>query len=159
LNIILSPIAWVRSSETAQREDYWGGIVSDIVLDAGRFTPEALTGLSDFSHVEVLFHLHGVQATSVVTGQRHPRGNQDWPEVGIFAQRAKARPNRIAASVCRILSIRDLTISVQGLDAFDGSPVLDIKPVMKEFLPERAAVRQPSWASTLMSHYFELEKT
>jgi len=82
-----------------------------------------------------------------------PRGNANWPEVGIFAQRAKARPNRIAATICRLLSVQDLTLTVQGLDALDGSPVLDIKPVFAEFVPDRAAVRQPKWSHEMMAKY------
>jgi len=154
MDILLSPIGCVRSSEKDQREDYWGEVVSEIVLDRETFSPEALDGLSEFSHVEVLFHLHGVDESSVITGRRHPRGNVQWPEVGIFAQRAKRRPNRIAATMCRLLSVQDLTLTVQGLDALDGSPVLDIKPVFAEFLPERASIRQPKWSHEMMGKYF-----
>lgn len=154
MDILLSPIGWVRSSEKGLREDGWGEVVSEIVLDRDTFSPVALDGLSEFSHVEVLFHLHGVSANSVVAGRRHPRGNVQWPDVGIFAQRAKSRPNRIAATICRLLSIQDLTLKVQGLDALDGSPVLDIKPVFAEFVPERASIRQPEWSHEMMAKYF-----
>ena len=75
MDILLSPIGWVHSNENAPREDYWGEVVSEIVLDRDTFSPEALDGLSEFSHVEVLFHLHGVDESSVLTGRRHPRGN------------------------------------------------------------------------------------
>ena len=64
---------------------------------------------------------------------RHPRGNRDWPEVGIFAQRAKDRPNRLGVTVCRILEVMDSTVRVAGLDAIDGTPVVDIKPWMVGF--------------------------
>ncbi len=154
MDIVLSPIGWVRSSEKGSREDGWGEVVSKIVLDRDTFSPVALDGLSEFSHVEVLFHLHGVDESSVITGRRHPRGNVQWPEVDIFAQRAKRRPNRIAATVCRLLSLQDLTLTVQGLDALDGSPVLDIKPVFAEFLPDRSSIRQPKWSHEMMAKYF-----
>ena len=154
MDIVLSPIGWVRSSEKGSREDGWGEVVSKIVLDRDTFSPVALDGLSEFSHVEVLFHLHGVDESLVITGRRHPRGNVQWPEVGIFAQRAKRRPNRIAATVCRLLSLQDLTLTVQGLDALDGSPVLDIKPVFAEFLPDRSSIRQPKWSHEMMAKYF-----
>jgi tRNA-Thr(GGU) m(6)t(6)A37 methyltransferase TsaA len=154
MDIVLRPVGWVHSSEHASREDYWGDIVSEIRLDESRFTSDALQGISEFSHVEVLFYLHGVSEDSVVSGRRHPRSNPKWPQVGIFAQRGKARPNRIAATVCRLLSVQGLTLKVQGLDAFDGSPVLDIKPVFAEFTPDRAAIRQPKWANELMADYF-----
>lgn len=146
MKIILHPVGWVHSPEKALREDYWGDVVSEIRLDESRFTPDALDGLTEFSHVEVLFCFHGVNDASVVSGRRHPRSNPNWPQVGIFAQRGKARPNRIAATVCRLLSVQSLTLKVQGLDAFDGSPVLDIKPVFVEFTPDRASIQQPKWS-------------
>jgi tRNA-Thr(GGU) m(6)t(6)A37 methyltransferase TsaA len=154
MDILLSPIGWVRSDENGPREDYWGEIVSDIVLDREHFSPDALKGLSEFSHIEVLFHLHGVEESSLVKGSRHPRGNANWPEVGIFAQRAKARPNRIAATICRLISVEGLTVRVQGLDARNGSPVIDIKPVFAEFVPDRGSVRQPKWSHAMMRKYF-----
>ncbi len=157
MDVLLSPIGWVKSSERGPREDFWGEVVSEIALDRDMFSPEALDGLSEFSHVEVLFHLHGVEESSVVSGRRHPRGNVKWPEVGIFAQRAKSRPNRIAATICRLLSVQGLTLTMQGLDALDGSPILDIKPVFAEFLPERASIQQPEWSHELMMKYFASE--
>ena len=158
MDIVLHPVGWVHSSERSSREDYWGDIVSEIRLDESAFTPDALVGLSEFSHIEVLFCLHGVKEGSVVSGLRHPRSNPKWPQVGIFAQRGKARPNRIAATVCRLVSVQGLTLKVQGLDAFDGSPVLDIKPVFAEFTPERSQIRQPQWSHELMAEYFAAGK-
>jgi tRNA-Thr(GGU) m(6)t(6)A37 methyltransferase TsaA len=154
MDILLRSIGRVYSSETGGREDYWGDIVSEIRLDENAFTPDALVGLSEFSHVEVLFCFHHVDAASVVSGLRHPRSNPEWPQVGIFAQRGKARPNRIGATVCKVLSVQELTLKVQGLDAFDGSPVLDIKPVFSEFTPDRSQIRQPQWSHELMAEYF-----
>jgi tRNA (Thr-GGU) A37 N-methylase len=95
-----------------------------------------------------------VKDSSVISGRRHPRGNVKWPQVAIFAQRAKSRPNRIAATICRLLSVQGLTLMVQGLDALDGSPVLDIKPVFSEFVPDRSAIRQPEWSHEMMKEYF-----
>jgi tRNA-Thr(GGU) m(6)t(6)A37 methyltransferase TsaA len=154
MDIVLHPVGSVHSSDQGSREDYWGNVVSEIRLDEKRFTLDALEGLNEFSHVEVLFYLHGMHEDAVVSGRRHPCSNPNWPQVGIFAQRGKARPNRIAATVCRLLSVQGLTLKVQGLDAFDGSPVLDIKPVFVEFTPERSALRQPEWSHELMADYF-----
>jgi tRNA-Thr(GGU) m(6)t(6)A37 methyltransferase TsaA len=154
MDIILSEIGWVRSPVSGPREDFWGDVVSEIHLDKNKFTPEALRGLNEFSHVEVLFYLSAVGKESVITGSRRPRGNPNWPEVGIFAQRGKARPNRIAATICRLLGVESLALKVQGLDALDGSPVLDIKPVFAEFTPERAAIQQPKWSHEMMRDYF-----
>ena len=86
-------------------------------------------------------------------GARHPRNRQDWPLVGIFAQRGKNRPNRLGLTTGRIVAVDGLSVEVEGLDAIDGTPVLDIKPVMAEFLP-RGAVRQPGWSRELMADYW-----
>jgi tRNA (Thr-GGU) A37 N-methylase len=89
----------------------------------------------------------------VTTGARHPRGNRDWPAVGILSQRAKGRPNRIGVTVCELVAVDGLELRVRGLDAVDGSPVLDVKPYMAEFAP-RGPVRQPAWSSELMQGYW-----
>ena len=89
----------------------------------------------------------------IQTGARHPRGRTDWPKVGILAQRGKGRPNRIGVTACRLISVDGLRLKVMGLDAIDGTPVLDIKPVMKGFLP-RGAVKEPEWAAELMKGYW-----
>jgi tRNA-Thr(GGU) m(6)t(6)A37 methyltransferase TsaA len=158
MDIILHPIGWVHSAEEGPREDYWGDVVCEIRL-ASSFSPDALAGLTEFSHIEVLFYLHGVTVDSVVQGMRHPRGNVEWPEVGIFAQRAKARPNRIAATICELLSVDGTTLQVKGLDALNGSPVLDVKPVLAEFLPDQTKLRQARWSHELMRNYFASEKS
>jgi tRNA (Thr-GGU) A37 N-methylase len=73
--------------------------------------------------------------------------------VGIFAQRGKNRPNRLGATIVRVLGVEGLSERVAGLDAIDGTPVLDLKPYMEEFGP-RGPVRQPAWASDLMRSYW-----
>ena len=89
----------------------------------------------------------------MVLDARRPRNNPDWPRLGIFAQRGKNRPNRLGSTVVRILGREGRTLRVAELDAVDGTPVLDIKPVMREFLP-RGDVRQPSWVAELMRDYW-----
>ena len=113
----------------------------------------ATDGLLDFSHVEVVFRFHGVSDDQVTTDARHPRNNPDWPKVGIFAQRAKVRPNRIGVTTCPLLGVDGLRLRVRGLDAIDGTPVLDIKPYLREFAP-RGATTQPAWATELMAGYW-----
>ena len=95
-----------------------------------------------------------VAESSIERGARHPRGNSRWPRVGIFAQRAKDRPNRLGSTVVEIVKRDDRVLTVAGLDAVDGTPVLDIKPVMMEFLP-RTTVRQPAWSHELMRQYWK----
>jgi len=127
--------------------------IEDVDTAWKRLEKEALAGLDGFSHVEVVFHFHRVAESAVVTSARHPRGRADWPLVGIFAQRGKGRPNRIGVTVCRLLAADGLTLKVRGLDAIAGTPVLDIKPVMRGFLP-RGEVREPGWATELMKAYW-----
>lgn len=122
-------------------------------LDPAQFQPDALVGLGAFSHAEIIFLFHKVEPTTIQKGARHPRGREDWPLTGIFAQRGKNRPNRLGVSICQILSVEGARLHVEGLDAIDGSPVIDIKPVMREFLP-RGDVAQPHWADELMRAYW-----
>jgi tRNA-Thr(GGU) m(6)t(6)A37 methyltransferase TsaA len=153
MDIVFRPIGHVRGGRAEATNDHWGPIKARIELDPDRFRPDALKGLKDFSHVEVVFFFHGVKDEDVVMGARHPRGRADWPSVGIFAQRGKSRPNRIGVSTCRVMSVHDLTIEVEGLDAIDGTPVLDVKPVLKAFLP-RGVLREPPWAFEIMKTYW-----
>ena len=150
--IVLSAVGLVRGGRAQQEDDSWDSEVCEIVLD-DRFGPDALAGLEGFSHIEVVFHFHQVGDAEIQTGARHPRGHTDWPLVGIFAQRGKGRPNRIGVTVCRLLSVEGRALKVRGLDAIDGTPVLDIKPVMKGFLP-RGEIREPVWAAELMKEYW-----
>jgi len=151
--IRLQPIGWVRAARKSATDNGWDAVEARIELDAARFGPEALKGLDQFSHVEVLFLFHRVEPGDIETGARRPRGNPAWPEVGIFAQRGRNRPNRIGATICRILSVDGTTLHVQGLDAIDGTPAIDIKPAMSGFLP-RGGLREPSWAKELMARYW-----
>ena len=150
--IALSPIGTVKNARPIVEDDHWGEIVSVIELDAS-LTEDALFQIETFSHAEIIFHFHLVEETKIVTGARHPRNNKDWPRVGIFAQRGKNRPNCLGASIVRIIKREGARLFVQGLDAIDGTPVLDIKPVMKEFLPQGNIV-QPQWATELMKNYW-----
>jgi tRNA (adenine37-N6)-methyltransferase len=156
MKIELAAIGYVEAQRQAAEDDFWGGTQSCIQLEPG-FNGEALQGLADFSHVEVIYYFHQVAADRVVTGARHPRNNSAWPAVGIFAQRGKNRPNRIGSTVCRVLCVEGTRLYVGELDAIDGTPVLDLKPVMEEFLP-RGTVRQPSWSRELMADYWKNER-
>jgi tRNA-Thr(GGU) m(6)t(6)A37 methyltransferase TsaA len=153
-SIQLEPIGRVVSPVRSARDDRWGDVTAEVRLDESRFVPEALAGLSEFSHVEVIFVFHQIADSAIVLTARHPRENPQWPKVGIFAQRGRVRPNRLGATICEIVAVEGLTVKLRGLDAFDGSPVLDIKPVMAEFLPELGIVRQPQWSRELMASYF-----
>jgi len=149
----IEPIGYVRASRKEAADDCWGRTRSIIRL-ADSFDPEALQGLQEFSHVEVLFVFHRVEPSKIVSGARHPRNNIDWPKIGIFAQRGRNRPNRLGSTICRIVSVEGREIQVEELDAIDGTPVIDLKPVMSEFLP-RSPVNQPAWSSELMRAYWK----
>lgn len=151
--IVLKPIGIIRSSRKEAMDDHWGDVISTIHLDAEQFTEEAVAGLDSFSHLEVIFYMHLVPRHNIQKTARHPRNRKDWPRVGIFAQRAKSRPNLLGISRCRLLEIEGITLTVQALDAVDGTPVLDIKPYMKEFGP-KGVIKQPQWATELMKEYY-----
>ncbi|MFI6290383.1 SAM-dependent methyltransferase [Nonomuraea sp. NPDC050790] len=151
--IVVEPIGTVIGGRAEAVDDDWDTEQALIRLDAARFGPESLAGLEAFSHLEVVFRFHRVDPASINTSARHPRGNPGWPKVGIFAQRGKNRPNLLGVSRCRLLAVEGLDLRVRGLDAIDGSPVLDIKPYMTEFGPQ-GPTRQPEWASELMRGYY-----
>lgn len=148
------PIALVRNDRVTPSDDHWDAVTSRI-----EFSPDvpadALLGLDAFSHVEVVYIFDRVEESAVQLGARHPRGNPAWPLTGIYAQRGKARPNRIGVGVASIEHVDPAArlLVVRSLDAIDGTPVLDVKPVMREFLP-RGEVRQPAWATELMQEYW-----
>jgi tRNA (adenine37-N6)-methyltransferase len=150
--ITLSPIGTVRNSRLLVEDDNWDSVVSVIDLDVS-FTEDALLKIEEFSHAEIIFYFHLVPDAKIETGARHPRNQIDLPKIGIFAQRGKNRPNRLGSTIVKIIKREGTQLFVQGLDAIDGTPVLDIKPVMKEFLP-RDKVDQPEWVTALMKDYW-----
>ncbi|MFI0904427.1 SAM-dependent methyltransferase [Streptomyces sioyaensis] len=151
--ITLQPIGQVVSLRGELTDDHWGEVPAVIRLDGAVYGEESLSGLADFSHLEVVFHFHRVPEDEIETGARHPRGNPDWPVVGIFAQRSKDRPNRLGVSRCTLVKVDGTDVHVLGLDAVDGTPVLDIKPYLHEFGP-RGELRQPQWATELVARYY-----
>ena len=151
--IAVEPIGFVRGGRADAVDDDWGASRARIELDPARFGPEALAGLGDFSHVEVIFVFDRVPDEKIETGARRPRGRPDWPRVGIFAQRGKNRPNRLGLCTCKIVAVDGLAVEVEGLDAIDGTPVVDLKPAMRGFLP-RGELVEPAWADEIMKDYW-----
>lgn len=152
MDIRVEPIGYVEAPRPHAEDDFWGDEQASITL-ADPFMAESLQGLAEFSHVEVLFLFHQVDPAKITRGARRLRNNPAWPSTGIFAQGGKSRPNRIGSTICRIVRVDGRRLFVAELDAIDGTPVLDIKPVMVEFLP-RQEVRQPSWSHELMRDYW-----
>ena len=150
--ITLKPIGFVRNTRLGLDDDDWGEVVSEIRLDA-TLPVESLAGVETFSHVEIIFYFDQVAGDKDIPASRRPRGNPEWPQVGIFAQRNKDRPNHLGLTIVRIVKCEGRSLFVKGLDAVDGTPVLDIKPIFAEFLPDEP-IRQPGWSHELMEHYW-----
>ncbi len=150
--IAMRPIGLIHNSRRGLEDDDWGNVTSEIILDES-LPEESLEGIESFSHAEILFYFDQATATRDMPMSRHPRGNLNWPEVGIFAQRNKDRPNQIGLTIVRVIKRVGRSLFVEGLDAVDGTPALDIKPVMEEFLP-RGLIRQPGWSHQLMKKYW-----
>lgn len=132
--MILHPIGYVRSPRSEPAEDGWDAVTSLVELDGARFGSHALRGLDEYTHVEVVY----------VVENPKPASRSD---VGIFAQRSGDRPNRLGVTRCRLLSVGDLTVKVRGLDALDGSPVLDLQPCVNlEVPPAQKPVKAPEKA-------------
>jgi len=124
MSISLEPIGYVANAVNSPIDRGWGKIESKIVLEESLIP--ALRGLSDFSHLLVVFWIH--QAKPPTALKRKPQNRDDMPEVGLFSQRSKHRPNPIGITAVSLVKINGGEIIVRGLDAISGTPVLDIKP-------------------------------
>jgi tRNA (adenine37-N6)-methyltransferase len=149
--ITLMPIGVVRGGRTEIVEDHWGGEIATLVLDPNVLDADATAGLAEFSHLEVVFYFH--LEHRVRRGAAHPRGNVAWPQVGVLAGHSPVRPNHLGVSRCRLLAVAGLELVTEGLDAIDGTPILDIKPYTAGFQP-RGPVREPGWMRELMTYYY-----
>lgn len=149
--IMVRPIGVVSGGRSEILEDHWGAVVSRLILDPAAVDPDATLGLGEFSHIEVVFHFH--QETRIRRGATHPRGNPAWPRVGVLASHSPVRPNHLGVSNCALLDITGLELTVSGLDAIDGTPILDIKPYTTGFKP-KGPVREPGWMRELMRDYY-----
>lgn len=122
----LRPIATVVNGVNERPED-WSDVRSRLV-----FEPEyvkGLSGLSRFQHIYVIFGFHRERKTLMKVHPNHDRAN---PPVGVFASRSPTRPNKLGLTLVELVGVRGNVVTVKGLDAFDGSPVFDIKPYEKE---------------------------
>ncbi len=147
----MKPIGIVKSPVTEQSDENWGKVVSEIHVDES-FAP-GLRGLEEFSHLTVVFFMHQAAFNRSTDLIRRPQGRADMPLVGIFAQRAKHRPNPVGITAVALIRVEKNVLTVRGLDAIDGTPVLDIKP----YIPAFDRVDQPlipEWMGRLMDGYF-----
>ena len=138
--LTVTPIGTVRNEVKTPILQGWGKVVSDLVFDE-RYT-EGLDGMEGYSHVVVLFWLDQAGPPKSLKG--HVQGRDDLPVAGLFARRGPSRPNPIGISAVRLLHRETNILRVQGLDAMDGTPVLDIKPYTPAFDQVENA-RVPDW--------------
>jgi len=116
--------------------------VSEIVIRDDLM--DILEGIEEYSHLVVLYWAHAVPQERRTLTRVHPMGRKDLPEVGIFSTCSPARPNPVLTTVVRLIERKGNVLEVTGLDAIDGSPVIDVKPYVSGFYP-REGVRIPAW--------------
>ena len=141
--ITLRPIGRVASRHEDKPAGGWAKTRAEVRLEK-RYA-RGLRGLEKYSHVAVVFWMDRVEEVQL---EKHPRGRKDYPKVGIFALRCRWRPNPVGVSVCRLLGVKGTTLRLEGLDALNGSPVLDVKPYWPRFDRVRGA-KVPAWAKKL----------
>lgn len=152
MEVLLQPVATVTNQRTTPTDDFWGSTISEIRL-AEHIPDEALNAIEDFSHLEIIFYFDQARNEDIVFSG-HPRDNPAYPNVGIFGQRKKDRPNHIGICTVELLEHKGRSIFVKYLDAISGTPILDIKPVIKEFGVKKEII-QPTWVSDLMKDYWK----
>jgi len=147
----MQPIGIVKSPVIEGVDAGWGDVVSEIHLN--REFAAGLTGLETFSYILVVFAMREATWSPESDLVRRPQGRADMPLLGIFAQRAKHRPNPIGVTSVRLLAVQGNKLRIQGLDAIDETPVLDIKPYFPQYdrVPEPVI---PPWVEELMTGYF-----
>ena len=138
--IFLNPIGCVKTDAVGDEVKDKSRISQIIIRDD---LTEALEGIEGFSHLFVLFWLNQVSTEKRMILKVHPRGRMDMPLLGVFASRTNIRPNPIGLTLVELLKVEGNTLTVRGLDAFDGTPILDIKPFDSWDTAEKARV--PDW--------------
>ncbi|MFP3898922.1 MAG: tRNA (N6-threonylcarbamoyladenosine(37)-N6)-methyltransferase TrmO [Dehalococcoidia bacterium] len=146
---VWSAMGW---RERARRTKEQVGAVSELVIDES--LEEALGGIDDFSHIMVLYWAHLTPPERQSTIKVHPMGNEDFPLVGVFATHSPVRPNPILTTVVQVIERRGNVIRVTGLDALDGSPILDIKPYIPDHR-DLEDIRMPDWMREIGQEFDE----
>ncbi len=149
--IIIQPVGYVSSPVTSKVDQNWGKIKSEVVLE--RTFSGAFLGLEGFSHSIIVTYLHKAKYQKEKHLRRRPRNLETMPLVGIFSQRVKDRPNPIGITAVEIVKVKGDVLEVKGLDAINGTPVIDVKP----YYPQYDKVddsKVPEWVNILMQGYF-----
>jgi len=142
----MKPIGYVKRA--SKQEDVRDrSLVSEIVLK--KSLTKALDGIEDFSHVFVVFYMHQVSEKETKILKVHPRGRMNLPLLGVFATRTAFRPNPIGLTLVELLKRKGKVLVVRGLDAFDGTAVLDVKPYnSRDMVPD---AKVPEWHKKLQT--------
>ncbi len=146
-----NPIGIVKSPVKEGVDSNWGDVISEFHLNKELI--DGLNGIEEFSNIIVVFYMDRSTFDKDRDIKRKPQGRDDMPEVGIFAQRAKHRPNPIGITNVRLLSVNENVLKVQGLDAIDNTPIFDIKPHFPVY-DSCNKIKVPEWVDRLMKGYF-----
>lgn len=115
-----------------------------------------LDGIEEYSHIIVLYWAHKVQESRRTLTKVHPMGRKDYPIQGIFSTCSPARPNPVLMTVVRLIERKDNILVVTGLDAVNGSPVIDIKPYVGRFYPDED-IRIPDWMQQIQKEVADMK--
>ena len=148
--IIMKPIGYVENNVLNKKDVSWGENISKIILEKEYYT--GLSGLEEFTHAIIIYYLDKAIYKREEHLQRRPQNRDDMPLVGIFSQRGKDRPNKIGMTSVQIIAVDEKSLVIKGLDAINGTAVLDIKPYYPVYDKKDAYV--PDWVDRLMKHYF-----
>jgi len=143
-SMTLKAIGIVRSETKQPTKRDCEKVISDIVVNYD--LTEALDGLEESSHIVVLYWMHRALSGEVPL-KIHPRGKQELPLLKLFATRTPSRPNRIGTATVRLLQRQGNILKVEGLDAIDGTPVIDIKPYIPGY-DSVANTKMPPWITS-----------
>jgi tRNA-Thr(GGU) m(6)t(6)A37 methyltransferase TsaA len=145
----IKPIGFVKVlSEIEINAKNRENIISELIID--KQFEECLEGIEDFSHVLVIFWAHKLSSKQRKIKKVHPRGNLENPLIGVFSTRSQARPNPILITAVKILEREKRIIRVKGLDAYDATPIIDIKPYIPYF-DSTEEINLPEWVKSLES--------
>lgn len=147
LKMELKPIGRVLSPVIEKPADGfdWRPVISRIEVD--QCFSEGLDGLNEFSHIMVCWWMHQAVDEAKMALKVYPRGRRELPPVGVFSSRSPYRPNSIGRATVKLLERQDNILTVQGLDAIDGTPVLDIKPFIPGYDSPVEGAAAPEWAT------------
>ena len=136
-----------QETSTGQR---WREAISEIIF--GEDYRECLDGIEGFSHIMVIYWSHKAGEEACSVKKVHPAGKKDYPLVGVFCTRSPARPNPVCVTIVELLERKSKVLLVKGLDAIDGSPVIDIKPHLPPY-DAPADMKLPDWMQSLIEQF------